>query len=193
MLAKLPSDEEAVKEVFGLDRLLLDRTGPQVPRAPFEPTCNVAGIGGGYQGPGAKTVIPARATAKLDFRLVPDQDPTDILEKLRRHLDKQGFQDVQIGELGSERPSMVDPEAPLVALCASTAEAVYGLAARVYPLMGGTTPMYLFTENGVPVIAPGVGYHDNRAHSPNEHVRIQDFERAARHIARVARRFGEAG
>jgi acetylornithine deacetylase/succinyl-diaminopimelate desuccinylase-like protein len=190
LLAKLPSDEEAVKEVFGLDRLLLDRTGPQVPRAPFEPTCNIAGIGGGYQGPGSKTVIPAKASAKLDFRLVPDQDPVDILRKLRRHLDEQGFADVQIEDLGSERPGTVDPDAPLVALEAKTAEEVYGLAPRVYPLMGGTTPMYLFTEVGVPVIAPGVGYHDNRAHSPNEHMRIHDFERAVRHIARIVRRFG---
>jgi acetylornithine deacetylase/succinyl-diaminopimelate desuccinylase-like protein len=193
LLAKLPSDEEAVREVFGLDRLLLDRTGPQVPRAPFDPTCNIAGFSGGYQGPGSKTVIPARATAKLDLRLVPDQDPLDILEKLRRHLDVQGFEDVKIEDLGSERPGIVDPDAPLVALEASTAEEVYGLPARIYPLMGGTTPMYLFTENGVPVIAPGVGYHDNRAHSPDEHVRIQDFERAARHIARVVRRFADAG
>jgi acetylornithine deacetylase/succinyl-diaminopimelate desuccinylase-like protein len=51
--------------------------------------------------------------------------------------------------------------------------------------------MYLFTEKGVPVIAPGVGYHDNRAHSPDEHVRIHDFERAAQHIARVVRRFAK--
>jgi len=190
LLAKLPSDEDAVKQVFGLDRLLLNRTGSQVPRAPFDPTCNIAGIGAGYQGPGSKTVIPARAMAKLDFRLVPAQDPVDILEKLRRHLDDHGFQDVQIEDLGSERPGVVDPDEPLVALAARTAEEVYGLPARVYPLMGGTTPMYLFTEMGVPVIAPGVGYHDNRAHSPNEHVRIQDFDRAARHIARVVRRFG---
>ena len=189
LLAKLPSDEEAVKQVFGLDRLLLDRRGPQVPRAPFDPTCNIAGIGGGYQGPGSKTVIPARASAKVDFRLVPDQDPIDILDKLRRHLDAQGFEEVQIQDLGSERPGMVDPDAPLVALAARCAEEVYGVPARIYPLMGGTTPMYLFTEKGVPVIAPGVGYHDNRAHSPNEHVRIQDFELAARHIARVVRRF----
>ena len=195
LLATLPSDEEAVQEVFGIDRLLLGRTGGQVPRAPFDPTCNIAGMGGGYQGPGSKTVIPARASAKVDFRLVPDQDPQDILAKLRRHLDSKGFADVEIEDLGSERPGVVDPDAPLVLLAARTAEEVYGLPARVYPLMGGTTPMYLFTEQGVPVIAPGVGYHDNRAHSPNEHVRIEDFERAARHIARVVRRFGagEAG
>src|SRR5205823_15119272 len=91
LLAMLPSDEEAVQEVFGIDRLLLGRTGGQVPRAPFDPTCNIAGMGGGYQGPGSKTVIPARASAKVDFRLVPDQDPQDILAKLRRHLDSKGF------------------------------------------------------------------------------------------------------
>jgi acetylornithine deacetylase/succinyl-diaminopimelate desuccinylase-like protein len=190
LLAKLPSDEESVRRVFGIERLLLDRQGAAVPRAPFEPTCNIAGIGAGYQGPGSKTVIPAGASAKLDFRLVPDQDPDDILAKLRLHLDQKGFRDVQIEVHGAERPGAVDPDAALVELAARTAEEVYGRPPRVYPLSGGTTPMYLFTEKGVPVIAPGVGYDDNRAHSPNEHVRILDFEQAVRHLARVVRRFG---
>jgi acetylornithine deacetylase/succinyl-diaminopimelate desuccinylase-like protein len=55
---------------------------------------------------------------------------------------------------------------------------------------GGTTPMYLFTRQGVPVVMPGVGYRANGAHGPNEHVRMEDFRRAVRHIARLAQRFG---
>jgi acetylornithine deacetylase/succinyl-diaminopimelate desuccinylase-like protein len=191
LLAMVPSQEEAVKQVFGLERLLLGRTGAQVPRATFEPTCNVAGMGGGYQGPGTKTVIPAVASAKLDFRLVPDQDPEDILVKLRAHLDANGFSDVQIEVLGSERPGIVDPNAPLVKLTSDIAEEVYGKPPRIVPLMGGTTPMYLFTEKGVPIVAPGVGYHANGAHGPNEHVRLADFEKAVQHLARLVRRFGE--
>jgi acetylornithine deacetylase/succinyl-diaminopimelate desuccinylase-like protein len=50
--------------------------------------------------------------------------------------------------------------------------------------------MYLFTEKGVPIVAPGVGYHANGAHGPNEHVRLADFEKAVRHLARLVKRFG---
>lgn len=188
-LDALPSHEETVKQVYKLDRLLLGRTGPAVPAAPFEPTCNVAGIGSGYQGEGSKTIVPARALAKVDFRLVPDQEPEQILVLLRRHLDAKEFTDIQITVLGAEPPGIVDPDASLVRLTRDVAEEVYGKAPRVLPLAGGTTPMYLFTQQGIPVVAPGVGYHANGAHGPNEHVRLQDFRLAARHLAYLARRF----
>jgi acetylornithine deacetylase/succinyl-diaminopimelate desuccinylase-like protein len=193
LLEALPSHEESYKASFGLERLLLDRTGMAVAAAPFDPTCNIAGMTGGYQGPGSKTIVPAAASAKIDFRLVPDQDPDDICRKLRGHLDACGFTDVEIEVLGPERPGIVDPDAPLVGLTAETALDVYGKAALITPLTGGTTPMYLFTERGVPVVAPGVGYGStNLAHSPNENVRVEDLRNAARHIARLLVRFADA-
>lgn len=190
LLALLPGEEESTKRQFGLNRLLLGRSGPAVARATFEPTCNIAGMGGGYQGEGAKTIVPARAGAKIDFRLVPDQDPYDLERKLRAHLDAEGFADVQITTLGAERPSTVDPDEPIVRLAAETAKDVYGKTARLIPLMGGTTPRYLVSDRGMPVITAGVGYHANGAHGPDEHVRLADFERAAQHIARLVQRFG---
>ncbi len=191
LLAKLPSTEEALKTSFGLERLLLGRTGAEVAAAPFEPTCNIAGVTSGYQGPGAKTIVPAAASAKLDFRLVPGQDPDDIAAKLRAHLDAQGFVDVQIEVLGAERAAVVDPdEEDVVRLTSEIAEKVYGKPALISPLSGGTTPMYLFTERGVPIVAPGVGFGvSNLAHSPNENMRLVDFHNAARHLARFVERF----
>ena len=190
LLRALPEGAADVTQEFGLDRLLGGVT--DVNRAYFTPTANLAGFGSGYQGPGSKTVIPARATAKLDFRLVPDQDPDEIAAGLRRHLDEAGFADVAIEVLGAERPGITDPDAPVVRLNAEVGAEVYGRPARVTPLTGGTTPMYLFTERGVPVVAPGVGWGAmNRAHSPNEFMRLQDFDRAARHLARLAVRFAE--
>ena len=192
LLEALPSQERSYRESFGLERLLLGRTGIAVSAAPFEPTCNIAGLTSGYQGPGSKTIVPAEASAKVDFRLVPDQDPLDVADKLRRHLDAGGFQDVRIEILGPERPGLVDPDAPLVRLCAETAFEVYGKPALLTPLTGGTTPMYLFTEKGVPVVAPGVGFGaTNLAHSPNENMRLVDFRNAARHLARLVARFAE--
>ena len=190
LLAKLPSTEEALKTSFGLERLLLGRTGADVAAAPFEPTCNIAGITTGYQGPGAKTIVPAAASAKLDFRLVPAQDPDDIAAKLRAHLDAHGFADVQIEVLGAERAAVVDPDEDVVRLTSEIAEKVYGKPALISPLSGGTTPMYLFTERGVPIVAPGVGFGvSNLAHSPNENMRLVDFHNAARHLARFVERF----
>jgi acetylornithine deacetylase/succinyl-diaminopimelate desuccinylase-like protein len=188
LLAAVPDPAPALQKQFGLDRLLLGRSGAGWV---FEPTCNIAGIGAGHQGMGAKTIVPARAVAKVDFRLVPDQDPADIMAKLRRHLDAEGFGDVRIDLLGGYQAGVTDPDSPLVRLAAETAEEVYGRPARLMPLMGGTTPIYLFTTQGVPVVNPGLGYGPfNNAHSPDEHVRLTDFERVVRHIARLVQRFG---
>jgi len=94
--------------------------------------------------------------------------------------------------LGAERPGITDPDAAVVRLNAEIGAEIYGTQPRITPLSGGTTPMYLFTERGVPVIAPGVGWGAmNRAHSPNEFMRLKDFDRAAKHIARLAVRFAE--
>jgi acetylornithine deacetylase/succinyl-diaminopimelate desuccinylase-like protein len=193
LLEALPSQEQAIKESFGLERLLLGRSGLEVNAAPFEPTCNIAGLTSGYQGEGAKTVIPAVAVAKVDFRLLPGQDPLKVVDRLREHLDAEGFEDVAITVLGAERSGLVDPDDPLVRLTVETAEEVYGKPAQLVPMSGGTTPTYLFTEKGVPVVAPGVGFGaSNLAHSPNENMRLVDFQNAARHLARLLARFAEA-
>ena len=81
----------------------------------YAPTCNICGMWSGYQGPGGKTVLPATAGAKLDFRLVPDQEPGTILTLLRRHLAEQGFGDVEVISLeASSRPAQSSLETPLV-------------------------------------------------------------------------------
>ena len=188
LLKHVPDTAGMIAHEFGIDKLLNGVT--QVERAYFEPTANIAGLWSGYQGEGSKTVLPAEARAKMDFRLVPNQDPQDILRKLRAHFDSHGFDDIKIEDLGAEPPGITDPEAPIVRLTAEVAEEVYGRPAVVYPLTGGTTPMFVFTNDGVPVINPGVGWGSrNRAHSPNEFMRLIDFENAARHIARVLARF----
>jgi acetylornithine deacetylase/succinyl-diaminopimelate desuccinylase-like protein len=111
---------------------------------------------------------------------------------LRSHLDAGGFDDVAIKIDSGERAALVDPDDPLVRLTAETAQEVYGKPALLVAMSGGTTPKYLFTEKGVPVVTPGVGFGaTNLAHSPNENLRIVDFKNAARHIARVLARFAE--
>ena len=188
--AKNPGLEEETRTNFGVARFAGGRSGIDLLRSVFEPTCNVQGIGSGYQGPGVKTIVPAQAAAKVDFRLVPDQDPEDILEKLRRHLVQEGFPDVEVRLLGWMRPSRTPVDDPFVQLTLHTARETYGGEPTVYPLTGGSSPVYAFTGPlGIPVTTAGVGYWNNRAHAPDEHMRIEDFRNAARHLARILEGF----
>lgn len=190
LLAALPDDETRLREVYEPSAFVLGRRGSELNRAVFEPTCNIQGLTAGYQGRGTKTVIPAEASAKLDFRLVPDQDPQAVFERLRVHLDRQGFEDVEVTWGGAMRPSRVPPDEPLVALAARTGAEVYGLPAVLVPMGGGSSPAYAFAEPlGLPVVTAGVGYADNRTHAPDEHVRLADFLNGARHIARILEGF----
>jgi acetylornithine deacetylase/succinyl-diaminopimelate desuccinylase-like protein len=145
----------------------------------------------GYQGPGSKTVQPARASAKVDFRLVPHQDPQDILRKLRIHLDQRGFEDVRIDYLGGEAPGRTDPEHPFVRLVVETAAPVYGTPMQIVPMVGGSGPIHPFVQDlKLPVATLGHGYADTRAHAPNENIRLDLYLKHARHMARVIQRFG---
>ncbi|MDA8346567.1 MAG: M20/M25/M40 family metallo-hydrolase [Thermaerobacter sp.] len=192
--AKDPGVEEQLRRTYGVVQFAAGRSGKDLLRAVFEPTCNIQGIGSGYQGPGVKTIVPAQARAKVDFRLVPDQDPEDILEKLRRHLTQEGFPDVEVRLLGWMRPSRTPVDDPLVQLTQRTGREVYGGEATILPLTGGSSPEYAFAGPlGIPIVTAGVGYWDNRAHAPNEHVRIEDFHQAARHIARILYGFADLG
>lgn len=186
LLATLPSEEALQREEYGVREFVRGATGAAFMQAVFQPTCNIAGISGGYTGAGMKTVIPARASAKVDFRLVPDQDPDDIFAKLRRHLDAAGFADVSVIRLGAMWPAQTPSDHPLVRLTVETGEAVYGRPTAITPLTGGSSPVYAFAGPlGIPVVTAGVGYPDSRAHAPDEHVRLDHFLAAARHIARI--------
>lgn len=187
----LPNTEEWLRETYGAKEFVGGLTGDDFKRAVFNPTCNIAGLTAGHQGEGMKTVIPARATAKVDFRLVPGQDPDDIFAKLRAHLDQEGFTDVSVARLGAMWPYKASAEDPFVRMAKQSAEAVYGRAYRIAPLAGGSTPIYAFAAplGDIPVISAGVGNSNNRAHSPDEYVRLDDFLNGSRHIARILNDF----
>lgn len=186
MLAAMPDEEADLRATYGVTDFVRGLRGSALKRAVFEPTCNIQGLTSGYQGPIDKTVIPARASAKLDFRLVPDQDPVDIFGKLRRHLDREGFEDVQVLSYGAMWPWKMSAENSLVALAARTGQEVYGVPSLLSPMGGGSSPAYAFAGPlGIPVVTAGVGYSKNQTHAPDEHVRLRDFLNAAKHIARI--------
>lgn len=188
LMDALPDEDAWLRAEFGVREFVGGMQGDALDRAVFSPTCNIQGITTGYQGAGMKTVIPAQATAKLDFRLVPDQDPDEIFALLRTHLDAQGFDDITLTRFGSMWPDKAAPDHPFVALAARTAEEVYGLPYQLMPMVGGSSPVYAFARplGNIPVIAAGIGRGiTNRTHSPDEHVRLGDFLNGARHIARI--------
>jgi acetylornithine deacetylase/succinyl-diaminopimelate desuccinylase-like protein len=186
-LERMGFDEEGQRHQFELDQFLGGLSGtPLLIKHLFQPTCNVCGISGGYEGPGSKTVLPNRAMLKIDFRLVPDQDPYQVYAQLRQYLDTQGFEDIEIEVLGPEFPARTPMDDPLVGAVVDTARDIYGVEPVVYPLTAGTGPMYdLCQKFGIPAVSTGVGNAESNNHAPNENVVIKDFIQGIKHIASI--------
>ena len=193
LMELLPETSLEYKKQYGVQSFIKGLTGGVDLRLEevFSPTCTICGLTSGYQGAGSKTVLPARASAKVDFRLVPDQQPEDVLRSLRLHLDQQGFHDVKIEYLGGDAAARTDPDHPFVKLVCSTASGVYGKPMKLIPLSGGSGPNGPFVHDlGLPVAAAGLGHPDGRGHAPNENIRIDLYLKHARHMARVMAELG---
>ena len=195
LMASLPERAGEHRETHGVKEFLRGlKDGVELRMAEvFEPTCTICGLTSGYQGAGSKTVLPARASAKVDFRLVPDQTPEQVLRNLRAHLDREGFGDVQIRFLGGNPAGRTDPDHPFLKLVAEAARPVYGVPMQIDPMIGGSGPNSCFIrELQVPVATAGMGHPDTRAHAPDENLRIDLYEKHARHAARILQAFASA-
>ncbi len=192
LFAALPEVAEEYKTRYGVDHFLHNLVGGIELRLTevFEPTCTICGLTSGYQGEGSKTVLPCRASAKVDFRLVPDQTPEQVLAGLRQHLDRQGFSDVKIKFLGGERPARTDPDDPFVGLVVETARPVYGVPMQIIPMSGGSGPNHAFVHHlKLPVVTAGIGYPGSQGHAPNENIRLDLYLKGAKHIVRILKEF----
>ncbi len=194
-IRRLPDEEAAWKSTFGVKEFTGGVRGDALRnKYLLEPTANINGFISGYNGAGMKTVLPAEASAKMDFRLVPDQRPRDIFQKLRKHLKDQGFEDVEVEYLAGVNPSRTPIDSPWVRLVAETASDVYGRKPVIAPNMAGTGPMYDFAETlGMPVATSGVDHPSHKIHAPNENITIEDFLLGAKQAALIMERFGERG
>ncbi|HET7482786.1 MAG TPA: M20/M25/M40 family metallo-hydrolase [Actinomycetota bacterium] len=179
MLRNIPFEEEAERTRLGIDAFVGNATGMDlVRRYYFEPTCNIAGIVAGFTVPGlSKTVLPKEALAKLDMRLVPNQDPHDIVEKLRKHLDARGFGDIHISGHSMEHPVRSPSDSLIGRAALEAATGVFDEEASVAPLMIATGPMYPVAHTlGIPTVSPGgVTRPESNIHAPNENIRVEDF------------------
>jgi acetylornithine deacetylase/succinyl-diaminopimelate desuccinylase-like protein len=194
LMSILPETSDFYKEQYGVKAFIKELTDGVDLRVEeiFTPTCTICGLSSGYQGPGGKTVQPARASAKVDFRLVPDQEPADVIRQLRRHLDGNGFSDVKVDQLGGEPPARTDPDDPFVRLVCDTALEIYGVPMRILPMSGGSGPNAPFIHDlGLPVASAGLGHPDGRSHAPNENIRLDLYLKHAKHMARLLTEFGK--
>jgi acetylornithine deacetylase/succinyl-diaminopimelate desuccinylase-like protein len=177
-----PEMEERLKAMYGIQSFLNNKSGYDLEAAVFEPTANIAGFLSGYTEAGIKTVLPAKAMAKMDFRLVPNQDPNDILEKLKKHLKEQGFEDIQVKKLGEAEPVVTPMDGKFVQQIKKICEAFTDKKPEITALVGGTLPLLGSMKKNVGVLGISTSgnpaYYGSGAHAPNEHIRVKDISRA---------------
>jgi acetylornithine deacetylase/succinyl-diaminopimelate desuccinylase-like protein len=190
-----PSIEDELREFFGVEEFVDGLTGQALrERLTFAPTCNICGIHAGYGGPGIKTVLPAHASAWMDFRLVPDQRPAEVFELIRAHLDAQGFADVTLTFLASAEPAATEPDDPFASRVIDVAERVIGKRASIFPLAPASLPVVASLQRHVGV--PGLSAPDNpvyggsAAHAPNEHIRVEDLAPAIEFMTALLEELG---
>jgi acetylornithine deacetylase/succinyl-diaminopimelate desuccinylase-like protein len=195
LVERLPFNEAKVLQAQGLKHgFLAGLTGPALLRRLYlEPSCTINGMVSGYTGEGAKTVIPAEAMAKLDFRLVPDLTPDLALRLVRDHLARRGFHDVDVVDAEDGlMPWRTDPNAAIARAIQAALAETSALRPVVNPSPSGSGPMYeLCGLHGIPVAATGAAWYDSRIHAPNENIRVADFLENVKVIGRLFRRFAD--
>jgi acetylornithine deacetylase/succinyl-diaminopimelate desuccinylase-like protein len=167
-------DERVAKQQLGVERWSHDAGWQEaLERLMSRPTVNIEGLVGGYTGPGGKTILPHKAVAKLDLRLVPDMTAADALAALKNHLAKRGFGDIEVNMTGGYDPTSTPADASLI----RAQRAVYrraGIDPVILPRNAGSWPGYVFT--GAPLELPaghfGLG-HGGGAHAPDEYFVIE--------------------
>ena len=141
-----------------------------------KPTVNIEGLVAGYTGPGGKTILPHRAVAKMDFRLVPNMTAAGSLEAIKRHLEKRGFGDIEVNMTGGYDPNSTRLDTPLI----QAQLAVYkrkGISPIVWPRTGGSWPGYVFTGAPLKLAAGHFGLgHGSGAHAPDEYYVIESTQ-----------------
>jgi len=172
-----PSDEQILRDAAA-EKGWGERNFTLYERTTIRPALTVNGIAGGYQGPGGKGIIPARALAKLSFRLVPDQDPQEIDRLFRRYIARVTPSSVRsaVRTLSSAKPALVNPNHPAMRAAALAYQRGFGTV-PVFLRSGGTIPVVnTFQEIlRVPTVLMGFALPDDRIHAPNEKFHLPNF------------------
>lgn len=178
--AKQQFDEEKLRQDLGLTALYGEEGYTFVERVGARPTLELNGVYGGFQGEGSKTVIPKEAHAKITCRLVGEQDPQDMLDKIERHLHEhlQEGATIKIVQIEKARAFEIDPSEPLLQKAADAYEKTYGTRA-LFTKDGGSIPIVetLSRVLSAPAVMMGFGLPDENLHAPNEHFNLENFDK----------------
>jgi len=203
----LSDEERAELSQVGFDRLTwLQEAGVKaewgesgysiMERTSSRPTLDVNGIWGGYIEPGAKTVLPSKAYAKISMRLVPNQDPDRILNLIHEHLKAIAPPaiEVQVRTLGRGEPALVDRHSPAMKAASRAFAAAFGKA-PVLVRRGGSIPVVATFQRilGIETVLMGFGLPDDRLHSPNEKFHLPNFYRGIETIIHFFTLLGKSG
>jgi acetylornithine deacetylase/succinyl-diaminopimelate desuccinylase-like protein len=166
-------DDAAQQQAFAVDRWIDGLTGRDaILRYLYDPTLNINGMWSGYTEEGVKTILPHRATAKVDSRLPVGLHPDTALGRIRRHLDANGFDDIVIRKLSGYPAAQTELDSDLVRAALGVFNK-WGARPSVSPRLAGSAPFYQFTERlGLPLVFSGLG-HGSGAHAPNEYMVIR--------------------
>jgi acetylornithine deacetylase/succinyl-diaminopimelate desuccinylase-like protein len=168
------TSEATVKQVLSVQHWVHDKNWvDSLMLLESRPTINIEGLVGGYTGPGGKTVLPHKAVAKIDMRLVPDMTAADTLAKLKAHLAKQGFADIEVNMSGGYDPTTTDPGSKLIQTQLATYRRL-GVDPQLWPRSAGSWPGYVFTDVPLKLAAGHFGLgHGTGAHAPDEYYVIE--------------------
>ncbi|MDQ7040217.1 MAG: dipeptidase [Rhodothermus sp.] len=192
---ELPFDEKAWMEEIGVSAVRTE-TGYSILEAiTARPTLDVNGIWGGYQGKGAKTVLPAKAGAKISMRLVPDQDPDDIVEKTRRYFEQHTPSTCRLRftALHGGHPVLVDTRHPAMQAAAEAMARVFGRR-PYFTREGGSIPVVADFKRllGLDSVLMGFGLNSDAIHSPDEHFGLDRFRQGIESIVHFLELFGRS-
>lgn len=173
-LEALPFDTARTIAGIGLTEMVPPMDRSYAERIMFQPTLSPAGVIGGYTEEGTKTVLPAKASMKIDMRLVPDQTPDEIWEKVKGHVEKYG-EGIEVVALGSGfMPSFTPVEHPMADVVRAAVEAGFGTTPISVPSAGGSLPDAVWTQTlGLPSFLVPYGAPEQANHSPNESYRLE--------------------
>ena len=170
-------DEKGMLEAIDMDHFVGKLTGlPLLEKFLYQPALNICGIETGYTGEGAKTVLPNYAMAKLDFRICQGQTPELVLDLLRKHLDRHGFEDIEIVNYSNTVPYRGSVDSLIAKATIQNVERVYGTPPTVYTCLAGSSGMgYFCNATGIPAVCFGVYNDDSQPHAPNEYIFVEDY------------------
>jgi acetylornithine deacetylase/succinyl-diaminopimelate desuccinylase-like protein len=191
VMQAMPFDGDEFRKTFGAEKFLGGIGDDQAKKALIQrPTGNIAGIWAGYMGPGGKTVLPMEIHVKMDFRLVPEQDPHELWNNMRKYLDDNGFADVEMKLESMEPAARTSYKHPFAQAAIKAAERVYGRKPIVELSSPGTGPLYIFTRRySMPSADIGVSAEDGGIHAPNENLKLENLRKGMIWIAETMEQF----